>query len=203
MGEKTKWLNTQWSPDNSTDGTNGGKYTKSDKIILCKARSQEMVHDFQPWKVNTVHSLCNYTLFEHVPFLCSLAFFVIYGTGVLLSVFPWLQHEVEGKKKSAADMPCSSSARTHAHRHTHRILHAVGTVSITSEEAVCYSCSEGYSVSKTVPADALSAPCENISSAVDREAALILSTDAQSASQMWLYWIKYAKVLLLFEGCKL
>lgn len=108
LGKKAKWLNTQWGSDNSTDGTNGGKYTKSDKIILCKARSQEMVRDCQAWKVNTVHSLCNYTLFEHVPFLRSLAFFVIYGTGVL-SVFPRLQHEVEGKKrkkkKSAADMP--------------------------------------------------------------------------------------------------
>lgn len=161
-----------------------------------------MVRDCQAWKVNTVHSLCNYTLFEHVPFLCSLAFFVIYGTGVLLSVFPWLQHEVEGKKRKKNLLQiclCSSSARAH----THSILHAVGTVSITPEEAVCYPCSEGYSASKTVPADALSAPCENISSAVDPAAAPIHSTDAQSASQMWLYWINYAKVLLLFEGCKL
>lgn len=153
-----------------------------------------MVRDCQARKVNTVHGVCNYTLFEHVPFLCSLTFFVIYGTGVLLYVFPWLRHEVEDKKRKKnlpQICPCSSSVR--AHTHAHRILHAVGTVSITPEEAVCYPCSEGCSASKTVPADALSAPCENISSALDQAAAPIRSTDAQSASQMWLYWMQKAQ----------
>lgn len=80
-----------------------------------------MVRDCQARKVNTVHGVCNYTLFEHVPFLCSLTFFVIYGTGVLLYVFPWLRHEVEGKKRKKK-MCCryapAQVVRTHTHTRT-------------------------------------------------------------------------------------
>lgn len=78
-----------------------------------------------------------YTLWTQ-SLLCSLAFSVIVGTGVLFLLhIPSLQQKI---KKSSADMLT----------HTEAVLwHAPSAVSIKTEEAACFPSSEDYSLNKT------------------------------------------------------